>query len=359
MAGQRSGSYAQREASLTNLFRAWPDRVGAAHTKAWWQCRVARDAANLSAFGFPAQPVIIRQANCACGYWLMETLHTLITADGATLAYRRWRAPAAVQALPPLVLLHGAASNLTRWSEFVEQTRLRETRDILRLDLRGHGQSLYRGRISLEIWSDDIAAILKQAGIHQAILAGHCLGANIAAMFAARYPQMTAGLVLLEPILHTALTGQLRRLRPFIPLLRLAIVIIRALNRLGLYRRHFDTLDLRELDREFRAHLQHPGGGETLAKRYASPLHDLRIMPSANFLQDLIEVERPLPLEKIHAPFLALLSTGRTFADPNITRTLLSRLPQGEIQTLESKHWIPTEQPQAMRKAIETWCEKN
>src|SRR4030067_794477 len=87
------------------------------------------------------------------------------------------------------------------------------------------------------------------------------------------------------------------------------------------------------------------GAGEAWVKRSASPLHDLKIMPSANFLQDLIEVERPLPLEKIHAPFLALLSTGRTFADPDITRARLSRLPQGEIHTLESNHWIPTGPP--------------
>lgn len=288
----------------------------------------------------------------------MDTLHTLTTADGATLTYRRWRAPAAVQALPPLALLHGAASNLTRWSEFTEQTRLREAHDILRLDLRGHGQSLYRGRIGLEIWSDDIAAILKQEGAARAILVGHCLGANIAATFAARYPAMTAGIVLVEPMLRDALTGQLRTLRPYLPLLKLAAFLLLTANRLGLYRRHLETIDLGELDREFRTRLAEPGGGEALVKRYASPLHDLKIMPSANFLQDLVEVERPLPLEKIRAPFLALLSTGRTFADPEITRTLLSRLPQGEIQMLDAKHWIPTEQPQAMREMIEVWCEK-
>jgi pimeloyl-ACP methyl ester carboxylesterase len=288
----------------------------------------------------------------------MDTQHTLLSADGATLAYRRWRAPATVQTLPPLVLLHGAASNLTRWSEFTEQTRLRATRDILRLDLRGHGQSLHRGRIGLEIWCDDIAAILKQERYSRAILIGHCLGANIAATFAARYPQMTAGIVLVEPMLRDALTGPLRTLRPYVPLLKLAACVIRAANRLGLYRRHLEPLDLRELDREFRARLNEPGGGEALVKRYASPLHDLKNMPSANFLQDLIEVERPLPLEKIHAPFLALLSTGRTFADPDITRTLLARLVHGEIHALDSKHWIPTEQPQVMREQIETWCAK-
>jgi esterase len=286
----------------------------------------------------------------------MDTLHTLITADGATLAYRRWRSPAATQAHPPLVLLHGAASNLTRWSEFVEQTRLRMTHDILRLDLRGHGQSLYRGRIGLEIWCDDIAAILNREGHARAILIGHCLGANIATAFAVRYPYMSAGIVLVEPMLTEALTGQLSTLRPYVPLLKLSACVIRAANRLGLYRRHLETLDLRELDREFRVRLAEPGGSEALVKRYASPLHDLRIMPSANFLQDLIEVERPLPLDLVHTPFLALLSTGRTFADPDITRTRLSRLSQGEIHTLESKHWIPTEQPQAMRELIETWC---
>jgi len=288
----------------------------------------------------------------------METLHTLITADGVTLAYRRWRAPAATRALPPLVLLHGAASNLTRWSEFTEQTHLRETHDILRLDLRGHGQSLYRGRIGLEIWSDDIAAILKQEGVAHAILIGHCLGANIAATFAARYPTITAGIVLVEPMLRDALTGQLRTLHPYLPLLKLAAFLLLAANRLGLYRRRIESLDLRELDREFRKRLAEPGGGEALVKRYASPLHDLKIMPSANFLQDLVEVERPLPLEKIHAPFLALLSTGRTFADPDITCAQLSHLSQGDILLLDAKHWIPTEQPQAMQNAIETWCSK-
>lgn len=285
----------------------------------------------------------------------METQHQLVTADGAVLVYRRWRA-AASDKLPPLVLMHGAASNMTRWSEFVELTQLRETRNILRLDLRGHGQSLYRGKLSLEIWADDIAALLRQEGVAKAIVGGHCLGANIAALFAARHPDKTAGLVLIEPMLHDVLTGSLRKLRPYAPLLKLAIAVILFFNRLGLYRRRIETLDLRELDRQFRQRLALPGGGAALVKRYASPLHDMRIMPAANFLQDLVEVIRPLPLEKIHAPFLALLSTGRTFADPDLTRPKLARLPNGTIRTLDAKHWIPTEQPEAMRNSIETWC---
>ena len=285
----------------------------------------------------------------------METAHTLTTADGATIAYRRWHSRQR-PTLPPLVLMHGAASNMTRWSEFVESTELKQTRDIIRLDLRGHGQSLYRGKIGLEIWADDVAALLDKEAIAQAVVGGHCLGANVATVFATRHPARTAGVVLVEPMLRHALTGALHRLIPFSPLLKLAIYAIRLLNRLGVYRRHLETIDLRELDREFRVRLTQAGGGEALVKRYASPLHDLKIMPSANFLQDLLEVIRPLALASLHAPFLALLSTGRTFADPDITRAALSALPNGNLLTLDAKHWIPTEQPGAMRSAIEQWC---
>jgi esterase len=285
----------------------------------------------------------------------METTHTLTTLDGVQLTYRRWHAPDHSQ-LPPLVLLHGAASNMTRWSEFVELTTLKQSRDLVRLDLRGHGQSLFRGRLSLEIWADDLALILEREHVPRAIVGGHCLGANIAMLYAARHPQRTAGLVLVEPMLRPALTGALHRLIPFTLLLRLAIAIIRGFTRLGIYRRELEQLDLRELDREFRRRLTEPGGGEALVKRYASPLHDLKIMPAANFLQDLVEVTRPLPLDQIRSPFLALLSSGRTFADPDITRPLLVSLGLGEIRTLDARHWIPTEQPLPMRVDIEAWC---
>jgi len=285
----------------------------------------------------------------------METSHTLEAPDGAHIAYRRWHAPGQA-GNPVLVLMHGAASNMTRWSEFVEQTTLNHTHDIIRLDLRGHGQSLYRGKLSLEIWADDVAAILKQEEVRRAVIGGHCLGANIAVVFAVRHPALSAGVLLVEPMLRPALTGSLLKLIPFAPILKIVIAIVKIGNVLGIYRRQIEALDLRELDRQARSRLMQPGGSDALVKRYASPLHDLNIMPTAGFLQDLVEVIRPLPLENIHVPFLALLSAGRHFADPELTAELLAPYAQGTIQTLNAKHWIPTEQPVAMRMAIERWC---
>jgi len=284
----------------------------------------------------------------------METLYQLNTADHVRVTYL-CRRGSADRGHTPLLLIHGAASNMTRWSEFMERTALTARYDIIRLDLRGHGRSLYRGRVGLEIWCDDIASVLRQEGHQRAILAGHCLGANVAMMFAVRHPHLTHGVVLVEPMLHRALIGTLRRLSRLVMPIKALIAVILLLNRLGIYRRHLAALDLYELDKTFRARLSEPGGDQALVRRYASPWQDLKTMPSAIFLQDLLEVIRPLPLDKIRAPFLALLSTGRTFVDPEITAALLSGLPQGEIHALDAKHWIPTEQPDAMRALIESW----
>lgn len=284
----------------------------------------------------------------------MDTLCQLNTADHARVAYRLLRG-AGGRGHDPLLLIHGAASNMTRWSEFMERTSLVATHDVICLDLRGHGQSLYRGHIGLEIWCDDIAAILHQEGYGRAIVIGHCLGANVAVMFAGRYPRQTSGIVLVEPMLHQALIGALRRLSGFVLPVKMVIGLIRIINHLGIYRRHLQALDLHELDRLYRVRLGEPGGSEAFVRRYASPWDDLKTMPSANFLQDLLEVIRPLPMEKLQAPYLALLSTGRTFVDPDITATLLAGLGHGEVGTLDAKHWIPTEQPEKMREMIEAW----
>lgn len=283
-----------------------------------------------------------------------ETEHICVAADGATLAYRRWHAPAPNGAAP-LLLIHGAASNLTRWSEFLAETRLKTGRDILRVDLRGHGASGFRGPTGLEIWCDDLAALLRAEGIARAVLVGHCMGANVAVMFAARHPRQAAGLVLVEPMLCAALVGRMRHLRRLAPLLRLAIGGLRLLNRLGIHRRALATLDLQALDREFRARLGAPGGGAVLARRYSSIRDDLRIMPTAGYLQDLVETVRPLPLAALAVPVLALISTGRTFVDPECTRAILAGVPNAAIDLLACQHWIPTEAPREMRVAIEDW----
>ena len=270
------------------------------------------------------------------------------------LAYRLAR-PGAPRRL--VVLLHGLASNLTRWSEFVARTSLGEAWDLLRLDLRGHGGSLHRGRVGMDEWCADLAEILEVEGYRRAVLVGHCLGANVAIEFARRDPARAAGLVLIEPMLRQALTGTLGKVGRLRPLFVPVAGLIRALNALGLHRRSLAPLDLEALDRETRAAVAAARTAEALVKRYASPWLDLRTTASGAYLQSLIAVSGGLPdLATVRTRALALLSTGTAFSDPALTERLLAAMPNCAIVKLDAHHWIPTERPDEMRRLIEEWC---
>ena len=288
---------------------------------------------------------------------MLDRIRELTTSDNATIAYRvlRGEAPRRV-----IVLLHGMASNMTRWSEFVEQTALKESWDLLRPDLRGNGRSAFRGSISREAWCDDLVAILDEEGYAQAVLVGHCLGANIAIQFAICYPERTAGLVLIEPLFPESSVGVLKKIQSYKMLLPALIAGIRFLNRLGLYRRYLPQLNLQELDQETRALMASTGTPDALVQRYTSLGFDLRFMPTAAYLQSLRELLRPLPsLAGTPFPKLLLFSIGKLFSDQEASRQRCASLQNSETKALDSHHWIPTEKPVAMREEIERWCQKN
>jgi pimeloyl-ACP methyl ester carboxylesterase len=286
----------------------------------------------------------------------MDSQRSLTTDDGVSLHFRLWRG---TQRRPLLVLLHGMASNMTRWSEFVEHTTLKEHFDILRLDLRGHGQSFTRKPIGMEIWARDLATLLDAQGYERAIFVGHSLGANVALWFAARYPQRVAGLVLIDPVLTEALQGGARWLHRLSPLLRLAVAVLRLANRLGLRRRHIPLRDLRQLDEQVREHLLDAGKAADFVKRYTSPRADLRYFPTAHYVKELVEITRPVPgLQELRVPMLALISQAVTFTDTEKTQAALARCPQLQIEMLTAYHWPLTEKPLEVRQAIESWCKK-
>lgn len=284
---------------------------------------------------------------------MIDEIRSRIARDGVTLAYRVVRPEGARHAL---VLLHGAASNHTRWWDFIGRTRLARDWSLIAPDLRGHAGSVHRGRMDMRRWSEDLEAILDAEGIARAVVGGHCLGANLALWFARLAPQRTAGLVLIEPMFRAALRGRLAlavRLRPLLALLAAAT---RAAARAGLHRRRLEPLDLEQLDRAARAAAA--AGGRFPVERYGALFQDLRTTPAATYVQDLLEVTGPLPdLRSIPVPALALVSSGGAVSDPGLTERLLSALPHCEVLRIDAHHWIPAERPEAMREAIDRWCE--
>jgi pimeloyl-ACP methyl ester carboxylesterase len=285
----------------------------------------------------------------------MEAARSFIASDGTKIAYRLWRGNDTKR--PLIVLIHGIASNLTRWSEFVEHTSLINDWDILRLDLRGHGESMWRGKLNLEIWSQDLLGILEAESYSRAVLIGHSLGAQIAVHFANRHSPRVDGLVLMDPVFAEALKGSMRWVRYLRPVIALLIGLIMLLNRLGVYRRHLPSRDLRALDETVRKTLLESGQYEAMIERYSSPWPDLKVFPVASYIQEAMQMVRSLPaLSSITIPVLILLSRGQTYTDPDRSREVIVRIPDVRLVLIDAYHWPLTERPVEVREAIESWC---
>lgn len=287
----------------------------------------------------------------------MEEERHLTASDGTCLSYWIERATSRSPDAPVLLLLHGAASNHTRWSEFLEATSLKHSLTVLRPDLRGNGASMTRGRLDCEIWSRDLCALLDAEDHDHALLAGHSLGAQIALDFAYRYRDRTRGLVLIDPVFRSALTGSRRRQARLMPLFAIATWMARGLNALGLHRHAIDAeRDLRELDERTREALRDGESHEEIARRYSALGPILRHMPVANYLQQLLATVADVPpLEEISVPVLVLLSAGSTFADPRANERQIERFPDARTVRVDANHWPLTERPEQVRHAIEAW----
>lgn len=279
---------------------------------------------------------------------------TTSSTDGFELAY--WFRQAEKANGQFLLLVHGGASNHTRWSEFTDQTRLAAGWHLVSPDMRGNGESMTRGRQDIELWCEDLIDILNAENAPAAVIAGHSLGAQIAIHFACRHADRTLALVLIDPLFRSALRGRERLLQHGRWLVKGIIAMIRGLNALGLRRRRIPSRDLRELDSETRLRIRGDDSFEAIAKEYRALGPILRYMPTANYLRQILETVRPLPpLSDIEVPVLVLLSGGTTIANIDQSRLEASRFRDCEIIILVANHWPLTETPEAVRDSIDEW----
>ena len=114
---------------------------------------------------------------------------------GAHDTYAYTGARALDPALPSVVFVHGAAND---HSVFALQSRYfaYHGRNVLAVDLPGHGQSDGAPLRSVDALADWLIAFLDAASVRSAALVGHSLGSLIALEAAGRAPERVDKLVL-------------------------------------------------------------------------------------------------------------------------------------------------------------------
>jgi pimeloyl-ACP methyl ester carboxylesterase len=102
---------------------------------------------------------------------------------------------------PPVTFVHGVSNSLRTYGCLPPE--ITAGRRILRIDLRGHGESGHApGTYVLERYGADVAEVLRIVADRQAVLVGHSLGGNAAWWVAQHHPEMLAAAFLEDPPLY-------------------------------------------------------------------------------------------------------------------------------------------------------------
>ncbi|MFS4094619.1 alpha/beta fold hydrolase [Streptomyces sp. AF1A] len=116
--------------------------------------------------------------------------------DGAALTYddEGPRDAAGV----PLVFIHGWTADRHRWDH--QMAHFSQGRRVIRLDLRGHGDSTGAGVRRIAELAEDVLALLDHLEAERFVLIGHSMGGMIAQTIALAHPDRVAGMVLVGSI---------------------------------------------------------------------------------------------------------------------------------------------------------------
>jgi pimeloyl-ACP methyl ester carboxylesterase len=118
-----------------------------------------------------------------------------VPVEGGSLA--AYRLGAAGPGAPVILAIHGITSTSRTWLATARALGDRAT--LLAVDLRGRGRSSeLPAPYGLEVHARDMLAVLDAAGLERAVVAGHSLGAYIAARLAVRHPERIERLVLVD-----------------------------------------------------------------------------------------------------------------------------------------------------------------
>lgn len=96
---------------------------------------------------------------------------------------------------PPLLIAHGLFGSGRNWGVIAK--RLSDTRQVIAVDMRNHGQSEWSQDHSYDAMADDLAEVIMAHGGHADVL-GHSMGGKAAMTLALKYPQVVRRLTVAD-----------------------------------------------------------------------------------------------------------------------------------------------------------------
>ena len=242
--------------------------------------------------------------------------------DGVGLAYERVGA-----GLPTLLLIHGAFADRSAYDLQVE--RFAATHDIVRVDLRGHGESdPAPGPYSVALFADDVAFMARELGVHGSVVVGHSLGGLVAAEMAGRHRDVVGSVITLDsPSLIPGWTD--RFAHPIDD--------------------RMEDADFRDVLEGFLRRARHPADDQ---ERWSRNMASVRRMPDdvVRATWRALEWDPVTALRALAVPFL-YLDHGQPGYDLTEVRRLCPQVASG--QTVGAGHWALQDVPEQVNAMID------
>jgi len=267
-------------------------------------------------------------------------------ADVLTHYYQRAGRPGSDPATP-VVLIHGIADSALTWAFTIGG--MARVGPVYALDLPGFGQSgspAGKRFASIAEQTAVVAALLRQVVGLPAILVGNSMGGWVAARLALEAPELTRGIVLLDP--GGALLEGRASWDPFVSTVAVPdLRAVRAIYRqmfgrvplpLYLAQHSFQALFLRESVREF--------------VRAAVEAADLDDITASGFFA-------PADLRRISVPTTLIWGDRDTFLPPGSFEFFRDNLPGAQIHVLKGCGHLPQrEAPRAVVRIVSQFAER-
>ncbi len=232
----------------------------------------------------------------------------------------------------PLVLIHGWTANMHRWDE---QIKYFTNRRVIRLDLRGHGESEKRVFSDIKTLSEDLNALFNHLNIEKAIIMGHSMGGMVVIQFTLDYPEKVERLIILGSLgkfnysFGRKMLGLIAKLLPYNAFLKTNI------NR-G-FSKSFKEKNPEIIEEAIKTSDKTP---KTVVKTAFS---------KAMGTWDVID-----KLGTIQVPTLIIVGSEDIQFPPSASRTLNEKIPNSSLEIVEgSGHEVPIEKPDELNELIE------
>lgn len=124
--------------------------------------------------------------------------------DSARVHYKSYG-----QGKEALVLVHGWGCRMGHWRDLVPELAKRNR--VITLDLPGHGESEKpQTSYTIDYFANAIDAVMRDAKVEKAVVAGHSMGTPVARQFYRKYPQKTLAIVIVDGGLRPFGTKEMR-----------------------------------------------------------------------------------------------------------------------------------------------------